>query len=154
MKKYLAVLLFFVVLSCSKQHDFESSNWGDKIEEVAKVSSNNFDIELSTDMLSYKQQILGKEATVIFLFQDNRLISGFIKFEKLSGPQTKIVYDSLVEQFSTNFGTEIFDGNQKEMEGIVFNQKIWDDNRTVVSIRLDSNQIFIKYYDKHKMPVN
>ena len=154
MKKYLAVLLFFVAVSCSPQNDFKSSNWGDKRAKVAKVISDKFDVELSADMLSYNQQILGKEAIVIFLFEDNRLISGFTKFEELSSTETKVMYDAMVKQFNSRFGTEIFEGNPKKMDDIIFNQKIWDDNSTVVSIRLDSNQIFIKYYDKHKMPKN
>ena len=154
MKKYLSVLLFFVFVSCSVDSDFGNSNWGDDIEKVTELNSDKSDFKLSDDMLSYKDNIDGSNVSISYLFEGGKLISGFIIFDKLPVSETKILYDTLLEKYNVLYETIIFEGNSIEMETEVFKQVIWDNNSTILSIRLDSNQIFIKSYDKHKMPVD
>jgi|LGVF01.1.fsa_nt_gb predicted PolB exonuclease-like 3'-5' exonuclease len=154
MKTSISIILLFVFISCSPKFDFRSSNWGDSRAKVAKTYGDEFNTKLSPDMLSFNQQILGSNASINFLFNDNKLVSGFTKFDKLSADETKKVYDTMVKQFTERFGTEIFVGNQQELEKHIFEQKIWDNSTTLVSIRLDQGSLLLNYNDRVNMPIH
>jgi hypothetical protein len=155
MKRLIFLLLVFT--SCNEsaiETDFARSNWGDIYEQVISVYQNEPEFVLKTNSISYQIQSLKDTATVNFFFSDNKLISGFVKYHKKSAENTEKLYNAYVKNNRDKFGFETFTGNPKKYKGKVFEQKIWQNDKTVVSIRLDSSQLVIKFYEKAKMPKN
>ena len=147
MRHILIIVAALFIISCSPQPDFKSSNWGDTREKVAKTYSEVFNSELSTDLLSFDQLILGKKATVHFNFTDSKLVSSFTLFETMSPEDTKMVYEALKKQNTDRFGEETFNSNPQKIEEVSINQIIWSDDETTVSMRLDEGRLIIKYFD-------
>lgn len=157
MKKLSYLLILFTVLSCSEsipQTDFARSNWGDNYEEVKSTYQKEPGFEATTDMISYQILSLKDTASVNLLFADNKLISGFVKYHKKSAKDTKKLYDAYEKNNRDKFGFETFMGNPQRYEDKVMKQKVWEDEKTMVSIRLDKFQLEIKFFDKSKMPKN
>lgn len=149
--------MFASLLSCSEpsiKNDFVRSNWGDKYFVVKKAYSQEKDFSTSEDMISYSIKSLKDTATVMFLFSNDQLISGTVKYRKKGDKGTKKLYDAYVKKNRDKFGFETFTGNPKTYEYKVYKQLAWQDDKMLVSIRLDDNRILITYYDKQKMPIN
>jgi len=155
MKKLTYLILLIAFTSCSESipdTDFARSNWGDTYEQVKNTYQNEPEFNATTDMISYQIQSVKDTASVIFIFADNKLVSGFVKYNKKSAKETKKLYDAYVKNNRDKFGLETFMGNPKMYDDKKFEQKIWQNDSTMVSIRLDNHQLEIKFYDKHKMP--
>jgi len=157
MKKLTYLFLFFTVLSCTEsipETDFARSNWGDTYSHLKSIYQNEPEFVATTDMISYQIQSIKDTALVSFLFADDKLVSGIVKYHKKSAKDTKKLYDAYVKNNRDKFGFETFLGNPKMYEDKKIEQKIWQDEKTMVSIRLDNFQLEIKFYDKDKMPKN
>lgn len=157
MKNLLYIVLLVVFASCSEsipKTDFARSNWGDSFQQISEVYKNEPEFKQMPDMISYQIQSLKDTATVNFIFADKKLVSGFVKYNVKSAKDTKKLYDAYVRTNREKFGLETFMGNPQIYDNKEIEQKVWQDEFTLVSILLDNYQLEIKFYDKQKMPKN
>ena len=81
MKKFLFVV-FLAPLTLLAQADFRGMNWGDSFERLQELNSGvSFDEEQEGDWIvySYKDNVAGADAYVLFSFSENKLVSsGYI----------------------------------------------------------------------------
>ena len=155
MKNIAYIFLLLAFTSCTEpipKTDFARSNWGDTYEQIINTYKGEPKFEATTDMINYQIQSLKDTASVNFIFSDNKLVSGFVKYHKKSAKNTKKLYDAYVKNNREKFGLETFMGNIKMYEDKKIEQKIWEDELTMVSIRLDNYQLEVKFYEKAKMP--
>ena len=157
MRKLLYLVLLATLFSCNEpgvKRDFVQSNWGDKYTVVKETYQSKKGFVASEDMISYELQSLKDTAKVMFLFSNEELISGEVKYHQKGDKETKKLYYAYVKKNRDKFGFETFSGNPKTYEYEVYEQRAWQNEKMLVSIRLDENQILIKYFDKNKMPKN
>ncbi len=157
MKKLAYILLLISFISCTEstpETDFARSNWGDTYEQINNTYQQEPDFKVTADMISYQIQSMKDTANVNFLFADNKLVAGFVKYSVKPAKDTKKLYDAYVRTNREKFGLETFMGNPQMYEDKKIEQKIWQDEFTLVSILLDNYQLEIKFYDKQKMPKN
>jgi len=156
MKIILYLAMFISLLSCSEpsiNNDFVRSNWGDSYLEVKESYSKEKDFNASKNLISYNIKSLKDTAKVIFIFSNNQLISGTVKYHQKGDKETKKLYDAYVKKNRDKFGFETFTGNPKNYEFKIYKQLAWQDDKILVSIRLEENKILINYYDKQKMSI-
>ncbi len=156
MKKILYAVLLISLFSCSEEvvnHDFVKSNWGDKYSVVKKTYQNEKGFNATEDFIRYKIMSLKDTALVTFMFSNDVLISSTVKYNLKKGKDTKKLYDAYIKKNRDKFGFETFSSNLKEYDYKDYEQKIWEDNKTLVSLRLDSNRVRIDYFDKRNMPI-
>ena len=157
MKIILNLLLVVTLISCSEttiKNDFVRSNWGDDFSLIESTYEKELGFNQSADMITYNIKSLKDTAVVGFLFSDNKLISGFVNYNQKEAKDSKKLYDAYVKKNRDKFGLENYIGKTHRYEDKKFEERIWGDDKNLVSVRLDSLRIRITYYDKTKMPVN
>ena len=155
--KKLIFLLLIIITSCTEsviKTDFARSNWGDTYEQTKTNYQNEPKFKASAGIISYQIQSYKDTAIVSFFFSNDKLISGFVKYRKKPAKDTKKLYDAYVKNNREKFGFETFMGNTKMYEDKKIEQKVWQDDKTMVSIRLNDFKLEIKFYDKDMMPKN
>ena len=157
MKVVLYLVIFASLLSCSEpsiNKDFVRSNWGDEYEIVKNTYNQEKDFVTSEDMISYSIKSLKDTATVMFLFSNDELISGTVKYHTKGDKATKKLYDAYVKKNRDKFGFEIFTGNPKTYEFKVYKQLVWQGDKMQVSLRLEEDKVLINYHGKRNMPIH
>ena len=80
--KKLLFIVFLAPLMLLAQADFRGMNWGDSFERLQELNSGvSFDEEQEGDWVvySYKDNVAGVDAYVLFSFSENKLVSsGYI----------------------------------------------------------------------------
>ena len=156
MKKILYAVLLISLFSCSEEvvnHDFVKSNWGDKYSIVKETYQNEKNFNAIENLVSYRILSMKDTAVVSFMFSNDVLISSTVKYNLKKGKGTKKLYDAYIKKNRDKFGFETFSSNQQVYDYKKYEQKIWEDSKTLLSLRLDSNRVRIDYFDKSKMPI-
>jgi len=157
MKNFIIAIVLLSLFSCNNSktdNDFVHSKWGDKYSVVKEEYRNEKGYDATQEMISYDILSMKDTAKVKLLFSNDLFVSSSVKYNQKGDKETKKLYDAYVKKNRDKFGFETFMGNPKTYEFKVYEQRIWQDDRTLVSLRLDSNQVSIKYYDKKKMPID
>lgn len=119
MRKMILVclMIFMSAISAFASNDFRNFNWGSSNSEVKKNEKCSFidsKFNSNTSQIIYKDKLLGNECYIIYMFIDNKLISGKYIFNTLGESTRFMLFERLTSHFNTKYDAISKESNKSQ----------------------------------------